>query len=623
MIDLREYVKQLEKEYKINDEQFSFQFSKLIVDNNWFGEVPKSNNGRFFVSDKFPERINSKVKDFCQYYISDVSDKVSYIEEKLKCSLPETYKIFKNYEKNTELDNAYKYQILDCILFYLAGEIHFADDTEIEYFMADICENLPKVYTDIIADFINWTNRHYKTVYKKVYFTNTRSSKTETSAAYEPNTYLGILYCMYNEDYIEENNMYELSSESKNYIDTWLFISLHFICALRNTDLFRLPHPKLTMKPEVVLKKVNDGTFSDDDARLTLYSIIWCLSTLTKTPNKTANVPNVPNIKFDVPQSVEVHIGKLFAIAEAHFQLKGESKEEPLIRSITSYEQISRYMGEEIGELFLEANFKSKSANKSYMQMIYSLTDDILENAGEFNVKGYILASLARSHKGSYGEFAQTTSIYLKDAKMSGYSPEFVAKELFERGVLSFVPSMLLKMITNGEYDKLSIENQTNAIKELHLTPKEVEWAIGFSQKTNKQAVMVTKEIFSTKSKDEIIKILHRIGNGNAVSKQGECLCLMTAMEKLCPFNERTSCPGCEYEISTKLTMLLLMSEYSRLAKLYVETSDELMKQKYKAMVNSVVLPSIDEMLQCVENEYGIEAFKSLERIVKGMENDK
>ena len=173
----------------------------------------------------------------------------------------------------------------------------------------------------------------------------------------------------------------------------------------------------------------------------------------------------------------------MFAIAEAHFQLSGEGSEKPLIRMINRYEQINRYMGEEIGNLFLESDFRSKAANKSYMQMIYILTDDILGVNDEFRVKGYMLAALARSHKGSYGDFAKTTSIYLKDAKMSGYTPEFVAKELFERGVLSVIPSMLLKMVAGEEYQKLSVESQTEMIKELNMSPMEIENTVAVSTK--------------------------------------------------------------------------------------------------------------------------------------------
>ncbi len=187
------------------------------------------------------------------------------------------------------------------------------------------------------------------------------------------------------------------------------------------------------MTPGEVLERVQDGSFEDVDARLTLYSVLYRLSVLQLTPSKTQGTTGVASIKFHVPESVEVHFGKLFAVAEAFHQISGLPEDKPLIRTIATYEQISRYMGEEIGELFLESNFRSRSANKAFMQMIYVLTDDILENDDQFSVKGYMLAALARSHKGSYGEFAKTTSVYLRDAKMSGFSPEFVARELFER----------------------------------------------------------------------------------------------------------------------------------------------------------------------------------------------
>jgi len=251
------------------------------------------------------------------------------------------------------------------------------------------------------------------------------------------------------------------------------------------------------------------------------------------------------------------------------------------------------------------------------------MTDDILENDDEFNVKGYILAALARSHKGSYGEFAKTTSIYLKDAKMSGYTPEFVARELFERGVLSFIPSMLLKMVTGGEYNKLSVENQTKLIKALNMKPYEIENIVGLAQKSYKQSAEIAAEVYRRVSKDDILGILHRIGNGNAVSKQNECFCLMTAMNKLCPHNDRRSCPGCEFEISTKATMFLMVNEYQRLVSLYHNAPSEALKSKYKTLAKEVILPSIDEMLHCVGEQYGDDAVESLEKMIREMRDAK
>ena len=186
---------------------------------------------------------------------------------------------------------------------------------------------------------------------------------------------------------------------------------------------------------------------------------------LNLTPNKTKNASNVAQLKFHVQESCQVLIGTLLAICEAHFQLQiPYTAETPLIRQIKTYEKITSYMGEEIGNLFLELNFSSRSANKSYLQSVAMLADYVLEEKSELNIKGYFLAALARSHKGDLNEFAQTTTTYLKDAQLGQLKPEMVAKDLFERGVLSMIPSMLLTIVTRGKYKKLSPSQQTQMI---------------------------------------------------------------------------------------------------------------------------------------------------------------
>ena len=41
------------------------------------------------------------------------------------------------------------------------------------------------------------------------------------------------------------------------------------------------------------------------------------------------------------------------------------------------------------------------------------------------------------------------------------------------------------------------------------------------------------------------------------------------------------------------------------------------MKNKYRTLIKEIVLPVMEELLQCVEEQYGAEALKSLEKIVK------
>ena len=214
--------------------------------------------------------------------------------------------------------------------------------------------------------------------------------------------------------------MYYKAANSKNYIDTWLFISLHFICALRNSDLVEMPHPILPYEPEKILEDVSNDNFAIEHSLFVLQTFIENIG--NRKPNKTKS-HNVSDIKFFVPKSVEEHIGKLLAIAESWYQL--ERCEGPLIKVVTRYKDICTNMGEEIGDLFLDSNFHTRKANKSYMQMIEVLTDSVIGVNEDFNVKGYMLVSLARSHKGSYGKFAQTTIKYLKDQKMTGYRKLF------------------------------------------------------------------------------------------------------------------------------------------------------------------------------------------------------
>lgn len=232
-----------------------------------------------------------------------------------------------------------------------------------------------------------------------------------------------------------------------------------------------------------------------------------------------------------------------------------------------------------------------------------------------YHVKGYYLAAYVRSHKGSYGHIAATTFEYLKDAKFNKLTPEFVAFELLERGVFSFMSSMLLKMAVGEKFDDLSPRNQTNIIKLVDLSPKEIETVVN----TVDRGMQFAKEtIYSLITEEtDILSVLHRIGSGEAFSKQSECLCLMSALEKLCPYATKRNCIGCKYEISTRSTLFLLIEEYNRIRNLYSSTKDTLEKAKYKNILLDVIAPKMDEMLCAIRENYGEEIFMDYEKLIK------
>lgn len=620
MIDLLLYVDHL------NDIAGTVIDNSLLIDclmaNNWYG-VKKSWLEDKLMIDEEIENYNSNIIEYLKNIDLPFNVKFDKQMYQMKKQFPQTGKSIIEFMNEYEIDMDEIYIIVDFLNYYLNDEISYYENDDIDGLLEIVNNELNLYHSSMLCEYLYWNQMNNKTFYNNKYVMTKRYTNTESTEAYSTQFYLKLMFVLFNEEYIKENDMYYKASKSKDMTDIWLFLALHFICALRDTDLIRICHPRLTDTPASTIMRIGNGTFTDSEARQVLYSITWRLSSLPLTPSKTSKHAGISSIKLCFPESTEILFGRLFALAEAHRINNKIPDYDPLIRVIKDFKRIKKYMGEDIGDMFLEADFRSRQANKAYLQSIYQLTSNIFENDDEFNTKGYILAALARSHKGSYGTFAQTTAIYLKDAKMSGYSAEYVAKELFERGVLSFTVSSLLKMIIGEKYEALNIEQQTYLSKVLDLSPNSIENSVSLSQKALKQGSQIARSIYNSENRKQIIDILHKIGNGNAASKQDGCLCLLIAMGKMCIEPARSGCIGCKYEISTKSTIFLMIEEYNRLLKEYNNNSNPTIKLKNKYLIKEIILPKANELIQCVYEQYGKEAAGILEAIVKEVANEK
>ena len=568
----------------------------------------------YTISEKDAEVLKNHIKDYLT-----TPPGIKSMEGIFSKKFPSTSELFVQFAEEEKLSETNRFYLLDFLAYYLTKDLFLYSDAEVETLVEVATEVLTKSQGNILIQFIKWLLNKGVTRYRVSFEMTKRYTIESANGAYELDEYLELMYYLFNENYIIKNDMLCKAANSKNYADTWLYLGLHFICALRSTDLERLGHPKLTREPLEVLEAVVDGTWSSSEARRTLLSITTRLTYLNLTPNKTKNASNVAQLKFHVPESCQVLIGTLLAICEAHFQLQiPYNAENPLIRQIKTYEKITSYMGEEIGNLFLERNFSSRSANKSYLQSVAMLADDVLEEKSELNIKGYFLAALARSHKGDFNEFAQTTTTYLKDAQLGQLKPEMVAKELFERGVLSMIPSMLLTIVTRGKYKKLSPSQQTQMIKSLDLTPIEIEKTLELSIRADSRSQQALKTLVENNvDPEQLLTICHRIGNGEAFSKQGESMCLLSALGKLCPYDDRQHCVGCQYELQTKSTLLLLIGEFNRLNKQYQKLKNELERGKVRAILEKQIKPCLTEMLQALSEQYGEAVLSDYEDIIK------
>ena len=612
VVDLKNYLERILVELGAATIKHREKVSGFLLDNEWFGV--SINLDDYTISEKDAEVLKNHIKNYLT-----TPPGIKSMEAIFSKKFPSTSELFNQFVKEEKLGKSDTFYLLDFLAYNLTKDLFLYSDSEVEKLVEVATENLTKLLGNVLIQFIKWLLNKGVTRYRVSFEMTKRYTIESTNGAYELDEYLELMYYLFNEDYIIKNDMLSKAANSKDYADTWLYLGLHFICALRTTDLERLGHPKLTREPLEVLEAVVDGTWSSSEARRTLLSITTRLTYLNLTPNKTKNASNVAQLKFHVPESCQVLIGTLLAICEAHFQLQiPYNLESPLIRRIKTYEKITSYMGEEIGNLFLERNFSSRSANKSYLQSVAMLADDVLEEKSELNIKGYFLAALARSHKGDFNEFAQTTTTYLKDAQLGQLKPEMVAKELFERGVLSMIPSMLLTIVTRGKYKELSPSQQTKMIKSLDLTPVEIEKTLELSVRADLRSQQALKTLVENNVEPEqLLTICHRIGNGEAFSKQGESMCLLSALGKLCPYDDRQHCVGCQYELQTKSTLLLLIGEFNRLNKQYQKLKNELERGKVRAILEQQIKPCLTEMLEALSEQYGEAVLSDYEDIIK------
>ena len=612
VVDLKSYLERILVELGDATIKHREKVSGFLLDNDWFGV--SINLDDYTITEKDAEVLKNHIKDYLT-----TPPGIKSMEGIFSKKFPSTSELFVQFAEEEKLSETNRFYLLDFLAYYLTKDLFLYGDAEVETLVEVATEVLTKSQGNILIQFIKWLLNKGVTRYRVSFEMTKRYTIESANGAYELDEYLELMYYLFNENYIIKNDMLCKAANSKNYADTWLYLGLHFICALRSTDLERLGHPKLTREPLEVLEAVVDGTWSSSEARRTLLSITTRLTYLNLTPNKTKNASNVAQLKFHVPESCQVLIGTLLAICEAHFQLQIPfNAENPLIRQIKTYEKITSYMGEEIGNLFLERNFSSRSANKSYLQSVAMLADDVLEEKSELNIKGYFLAALARSHKGDFNEFAQTTTTYLKDAQLGQLKPEMVAKELFERGVLSMIPSMLLTIVTRGKYKELSPSQQTQMIKSLDLTPVEIEKTLELSIRADLRSQQALKTLVENNVEPEqLLTICHRIGNGEAFSKQGESMCLLSALGKLCPYDDRQHCVGCQYELQTKSTLLLLIGEFNRLNKQYSKLTNDLERGKVRAILEKQIKPCLTEMLGALSEQYGEAVLSDYEDIIK------
>jgi len=558
------------------------------------GDLPAEDTEAFLISQSDAESIRPNLELWLRSYGGGSVEKLNLLTERMAALYPKTGTLFAQFVDYGQADSNIAWKLADYLCFALRDEITGMGNKEIDLLAAAMGSELPLNAARLFSEFLMYAREYGQVSNGWTYNFNSRR-ETEVDGAYSTSEFLKMAYIIFNDEAWEKEHLLEKALRSERDANLWLFAACHFICGWRGTDIIRLPMPALPCSGATMRERIAAGCF---DAANIINELEFRLRYRPLTPQKTEQYDHVPDLKFFVPESLRNPFGIILSIAVSHHESTNPG--EPFLRKAGDRSHLLSFFGKGFISSYDGHSFSSRRANKAYLQGIEMMAD----TSGS-NPKGYMLAALARSHRGGFGSLPETTDIYLKDAKFAGYRPEFIAREMFERGVFSFIPALMMEMYANDGYSKLPVPLQTKALVEIGIDASGLE---GLAKAVDRSLIRARRAIAEIMKRPEDIRsgisdILQNIASGNAPGKQEGFLCLMTASGFACVDSGRSCCIGCGYEIYTKTILHCLSKEYARLLNMKSESAPAEALRCTK-ILKEAVMPALAEMFESIRRLY-------------------
>ena len=579
----------------------------FFIANGWFGQKLMGTGDDLYIlnSAEISERLNLWLMAYKRTNAEKMDILINYFSD----SYPVTCVSFKKYFKESgNYGSEGGLRILDYLLSEIDRELTDYTEEEVQMIIANASDYLAISNCDTMIDFMRSLRGKGKLRIDWKYEMHSRRLVERDNTAYPLRDFSFMAYVLFNEKAWDDRGLIAKALAERKYADMWLYISLHFVCGLRSTDMVRLPAPELPCDRALLAGKISDGDFKGREA--ISYTEHWVyLSGMTMgQPNKTERYSMIPDVKFFVPESLKEPIGIMLALALLHHE-KGDN----CITPSAEKNHIKAFFGDDFAEIAGRRRFMTRRANKAYLQGIEATTE-----VEPGSAKGYMLAALARSHKGGIGELADITEIYLCDASFTGYKPDFILREMFERGVFGFIPALLLNEYCHDEYRKLGVSDQTRIIKMIGLSPVQLEGIVSSIDRSMDKAEKAVGEILSLvdNSKESVHRILQNLCADEIPAKQEEMLCLRFAAGLSCCHSDRGCCMGCGYEIYTKTAFHVLMQEYVFLSKKR-GMSEGMERTRLSKIMSEGILPAVSQIFASLEMLYPKAEMESMLEIME------
>lgn len=557
-------------------------------------------------------------------------------EEKKNLSIPVTTDEFRRFIlSKLRAVKAISFPVIETIyklLLELEKELTEHTDKEMELLVGKIeQERTNKETSKEFCDFINLLKNKYPTKYVREYKYDHKAAKKKElkreAPPYTEEQFLCFGLLLLNDTHRWFEEYMKKATTRRTFASVWLFCLLHYVCAWRAIDMLNnLPYPELpedasTGKPMVAKKfieLVNTGQFTEEMAKNIVNDVKMKINYFKLLPQKTKRF-NPPDLVFEPPTSTHYRLGMLLGLCEAHRRCSRYNKGLIVTSADTKPEQ-QEFFGPEFIKIFGDNAFRNERGAKTYLNLMAKKADE--KKLGS----GHVIAGIARSHKFSPGRVSDTTSIYLK--YLSGMTnSDVLMKELFERGVCSFVPFLLL-MTLEGEESvrKLTHVEQTKKIKEfIPYSPYDGERLLITHDEVIERAKLDVQRIIKHFSKENVpdVPAIHsfvdKIACNTASAKQENINCISIAMGNGCIYPERANCVGCGQEIYLISSVHHVGQMVRNLADKVGESKTPASKLKNEMILKKVIKPILSEIITTLKSVYGIQDLSLYKKIVSGI----
>lgn len=458
----------------------------------------------------------------------------------------------------------------------------------------------------LLSDFFKYVAK-----YENVKYHDVKLKKQErcSEPAYPYEDFVRLAKILFNADYDKEHNLTLKALENSNYAEMWMFLSCHYICGWRSSDICErwvYPNLKSNDNPfkiniDTIKEDILNGIITDDVySKIALYAI--------RKIEMTYNVPQKTGfgkLRSEIVPELRTFFGKLILIAEYHHITSGKGYMNSHRTAMYRNWVICRdFFGDDVFAITGKHSFSSRRLNKSYLQGIEKAAKD----NGNTTLVAHVVASFARNHAN-----IDTTAIYLKDHGLTGESAEVVLYMMMQRGVFSVYLYNILIAAYPEAFEKLSAKEQTAIMEKIPLSAYELE-TIGTSFMASERMAEVFNE-GKTEEPKEILKAMFAIGQDKGKAKDYGIYCKKRALGFACvnPVYESCIANLCPYHVFTSDGVPALV----KVIKEYQLKAFTTGNKKYGIALKTKIIPAFQDIINAIIKEMSKEEKVAIKKLIE------